>query len=166
MAAAMTRGTSQDAPGPGSATWRTAGAVGRVLASIEYSAVIFVQEDPPGKGPYSIAEGVGTMLEVLYPRYRTCVAYRLTVFFAKNDHPICGIRRSLQIFRARSSSISVWRGTAECVCWLGLCHHECLRPSRSKAHPFLRKCRISSARFIPTGFPRISPLLLCALPAG
>ena len=106
------------------------------------------------------------MLEVMCPRYQTPLPYRLTVLLEKNDYLIRGIRRSLQIFRARSSSISVWQGTDECVFSLGLCYHECLRPSRSNAHPFLRKCRIRYSRFIPEGFPRISPLLLCALPAG
>jgi len=51
------------------------------------------------------------MLEVMCPRCRTRVAYRLAVLRENNDYLIRGIRRSLQIFRARSSSISVWRGT-------------------------------------------------------
>ena len=114
---------------------------------------------------FTIAEVVGTMLEVMCPRYQTPAlsAHRVTRKERLSDPWNPKVSAD---FPARSSSISVWRGTDECVFSLGLCHHECLRPSRSNAHPFLRKCRISYSRFIPEGFPRISPLLLCALPAG
>ena len=41
-----------------------------------------------------------------------------------------GMPRSLQIFRARLSLISVCRGTELCALSAGLCHHEWLPPSR------------------------------------
>ncbi len=46
-----------------------------------------------------------------------------------------GIPRSLQIFFARMSTISVWRGIADRVFRAGLCHQECRAPSRSCTHP-------------------------------
>ena len=59
-----------------------------------------------------------------------------------------GIPRSLQIFLARMSIISVWRGTADRLFNVGLCHQECRAPSRSCTHPCSRKYRSNSCRFI------------------
>jgi hypothetical protein len=42
-----------------------------------------------------------------------------------------GTPRSRHIFPARSSSMSLWRGTAERLFRLGLCHQECRTPSRN-----------------------------------
>jgi hypothetical protein len=61
---------------------------------------------------------------------------------------IFGTPRSLQIFLAKSSSISLCLGTAERLFWLGWCHHECRPPSLSNSHPCLLRCRRSSSRFI------------------
>ena len=46
-----------------------------------------------------------------------------------------GTPRSLQIFRAKSSSISLCLGTEDRLFWLGLCHQECLPPSRRSLQP-------------------------------
>ena len=51
-------------------------------------------------------------------------------------------------FRARRSSISTCRGTAERLFDDGLCHQECRPPSRNNAQPCLRRCRRSFRRFI------------------
>jgi Chaperone of endosialidase len=51
----------------------------------------------------------------------------------------------------------VWRGTAEYAFSLGLCHHECRRPSRSNVHPCFCKRQISASHFIPAGFLRSFP---------
>ena len=59
-----------------------------------------------------------------------------------------GMPRSLYIFRASWSWISLCRGTEECRFWRGLLHHEWLPPSRTNAQPWARRCRSNSMRFI------------------
>ena len=59
-----------------------------------------------------------------------------------------GTPRSLQIFRASSSVISLCLGTAERRFCSGLCHHECLPPSGNSSHPGDERCRKSCLRFI------------------
>ena len=61
----------------------------------------------------------------------------------------CGTPRSLQIFRAKWSLISAWRGTALRLFNAGLCHHEWLPPSRRSEQPWEERCRSKSRRFIP-----------------
>lgn len=46
-----------------------------------------------------------------------------------------GMPKSLQIFLTKFSLISVWRGTAERLFNVGLCHHECFAPSRRSSQP-------------------------------
>jgi hypothetical protein len=61
-----------------------------------------------------------------------------------------GTSRSLQIFRARYSSISVCRGMAERRFFTGLVHQECLPPSRRSEQPCCCKWRSNARRFIPS----------------
>ena len=56
--------------------------------------------------------------------------------------------RSLHIFRAKMSLISECRGIADRLFCTGLCHHECLPPSRKRSHPWLRRYLRSSFLFI------------------
>jgi len=63
-------------------------------------------------------------------------------------HQGLGTSRSLQIFRARRSLISVWRGTAERRFLAAWPHHEWLPPSRISSQPWRARCRTSSRRFM------------------
>lgn len=64
------------------------------------------------------------------------------------DHFTRGMPRSLHIFRARSSSISLCLGTAERLFSLGLCHQEWRLPSRNSSQPCACRWRNRSLRFI------------------
>lgn len=63
-----------------------------------------------------------------------------------------GIPRSLQIFLAKKSSISVCLGTAERLLSVGLRHHECRDPSRTNSQPWERRYVRSSLLFIERSF--------------
>ena len=65
---------------------------------------------------------------------------RLLAQLPKPDHT------DLQIFLARSSLISVWRGTVD-VLLVELTKIEWLAPSRSNRQPFCSRWRISARRF-------------------
>ena len=77
------------------------------------------------------------------PGKRGCGASYQTI-----NHFTDGIPRSLQILRARLSSISLWRGTAERRFCAELSHQECRPPSRRSSHPLVRRCFVSTLRFI------------------
>jgi len=55
----------------------------------------------------------------------------------KQEAAISGTDNPRQIFRARTSEISVWRGTASTAPVVELVHSECDRPSRFRWHPCL-----------------------------
>jgi hypothetical protein len=55
------------------------------------------------------------------------------------EHQNSGIARSLQIFLANGSGISVWRGTAERRFFKELPHHEWRLPSRTSTQPFWQR---------------------------
>ncbi len=63
-----------------------------------------------------------------------------------HDSPIS---RSRQIFRARKSLISRWRGTVETFCFAGFRYTLWRAPSRSSTQPCRSRCRMSSSRFMP-----------------
>ncbi len=67
-------------------------------------------------------------------------------------HFICSIPRSLQIFRARLSSISECLGIEDRLFWLGFHHHEWRLPSLINSHFCDRRYFSSSLRFIPRFF--------------
>jgi len=76
-----------------------------------------------------------------------------------------GTPRSRQIFRARTSRISVWRGTDDRRFRGGFAHQEWLPPSRICSQPCFRRCLSRSARFIPRRALRYSrPLQLAQRP--
>jgi len=59
-----------------------------------------------------------------------------------------GIPKSLQIFRASRSRISVCRGTEDRLFCVGFNHHEWQPPSRTKTQPCSPRCFKNSVRFI------------------
>lgn len=59
--------------------------------------------------------------------------------------------RSLQIFLAKKSCTSVWRGTVELRRYSGLKNTECFVPSRTKTHPCIRRWRMRLIRFTRSG---------------
>jgi hypothetical protein len=63
------------------------------------------------------------------------------------QRPASGSESPRQIFRARRSGISLWRGTASTAPVCGLHQREWDRPSRLRKHPCRRRCRRSAARF-------------------
>lgn len=69
-----------------------------------------------------------------------------------------GTPRSLHIFLARRSSISVCLGTADRLFSAGFCHHEWREPSRRNSQPWERRKLTSSLRFIPRLFLPENPL--------
>jgi hypothetical protein len=69
---------------------------------------------------------------------------------------IGSIPRSLHIFLARSSSISVCRGTDERLFWLGFPHQECRDPSLTNSQPCVRRYFNNSVLFMQA---RLSSLL-------
>jgi hypothetical protein len=73
-----------------------------------------------------------------------------------------GTPRSRQIFRARASRISVWRGTDDRRFRGGFAHQEWLPPSRICSQPCFRRCLSRSARFIPRRALRCSRALQLA----
>jgi hypothetical protein len=83
------------------------------------------------------------------------------------NHATGGMPKSLQIFFARLSTISVCRGTADRRFRAGLCHHECLLPSRRNRHPcssrYLRRARRFIRRFRPR---RSRPMQTLERPLG
>jgi hypothetical protein len=74
--------------------------------------------------------------------------FRFVLEFFSSSYFALGTPRSLQIFLASSSGISLCRGTADRLFCSGLCHHECRPPSRRSSHPLEVKCRKRSLRFI------------------
>ena len=99
------------------------------------------------------------------PPLSDAFAYRLTVLLEKNDYLIRGIRRSLQIFRARSSSISVWRGTDECVFSLGCATMSaCGLHAAMHIHSFASVGSVTRASYQRDFL--VSLPCCCALPAG
>jgi hypothetical protein len=73
-----------------------------------------------------------------------------------------GTPRSRQIFRARTSRISVCRGTDDRRFRGGFAHQEWLAPSRICPQPCFRRCLSRSARFIPRRALRCSRALQLA----
>lgn len=71
-----------------------------------------------------------------------------------------GISRSRQIFRAKKSLISVWRGREETYFWRGFTKMVCRPPSRMIWQPFCWRCLMSSRRFTAPPGTRAP----CALP--
>src|SRR4030042_5971846 len=61
---------------------------------------------------------------------------------------IGSIPRSLHIFVARLSLISVCRGTEERLFWLGFPHHECRAPSLMNSQPCVRRDLRNSVLFM------------------
>jgi serine/threonine protein kinase len=61
-----------------------------------------------------------------------------------------GISSSLQIFRARNSLISRWRGTVADFRTARLTWTECRPPSQKSAHPCCSRWRSKSSRFTPS----------------
>ena len=59
----------------------------------------------------------------------------------------CAISRSLQIFRAKNSLISRWRGTAETLRFASFTKTEWQPPSRRRRQPCVSKWRTRSIRF-------------------
>src|SRR3989338_3405936 len=83
--------------------------------------------------------------ELAQPCYAFFVLFSVhTQCFLRIDE----IPRSLQIFSARKSSISLCLGTVEVRSSFGFIKTECLCPSRTKRHPWTRKYLSKSFRSI------------------
>jgi hypothetical protein len=99
----------------------------------------------------------GTIVQRQRITHHGCTDQRTNGLPKDRTHLYCGAGTwsCLQIAAATWFSISRWRGTLVCRFTCGLCQMLCLAPSRSRRHPWFRRCLSKSVRFIPPFRPEL-----------